>query len=146
MPFFSQIHLLWFALILVSLEPWKQLKIQIAKEQSVVICSHFSIFGTLETTRFHAFQYTCPLWFALILVSLEPWKQLHICILLCLYVYNLYGQTPPPFMQAVKIQATNTIQRYFKCNFIIFPCHYLNMEQKYTITCDYTSASLVKYN
>ena len=59
---------------------------------------------------------------------------------------KLVDNIKPTFMQAVKVQATNTIQRYFKCNFIIFPCHYLNMEQKYTITCDYTSASLVKYN
>ena len=41
----------------------------------VVICSHFSIFGTLETTYVGVGECGVMLWFALILVSLEHWKQ-----------------------------------------------------------------------
>ena len=66
---------LWFALILVSLKHWKQHTNTKWIEQVVVICSHFSIFETLETTRQPPFTKTAMLWFALILVSLKHWKQ-----------------------------------------------------------------------
>ncbi len=37
--------------VLVSLEHWKQLDELQEEIKAVVICSHFSIFGTLETTQ-----------------------------------------------------------------------------------------------
>ena len=66
---------MWFALILVSLEHWKQQEKTQVKTDLVVICSHFSIFGTLETTGLFGGSNKAELWFALILVSLEHWKQ-----------------------------------------------------------------------
>ena len=74
-PFITRL-MLWFALILVSLEHWKQLTIEAYLRRVVVICSHFSIFGTLETTACFPKNWARRLWFALILVSLEHWKQL----------------------------------------------------------------------
>ena len=67
---------LWFALILVSLKHWKQLIKTCNYERYVVICSHFSIFETLETTDRYVLWWGKSLWFALILVSLKHWKQL----------------------------------------------------------------------
>ena len=67
--------LLWFALILVSLKHWKQLIYNNNLVEKVVICSHFSIFETLETTIWRLQKARTPLWFALILVSLKHWKQ-----------------------------------------------------------------------
>ena len=66
---------LWFALILVSLKHWKQRIVQNSKNKGVVICSHFSIFETLETTLATKKDRQISLWFALILVSLKHWKQ-----------------------------------------------------------------------
>ena len=67
---------LWFALILVSLKHWKQPKLALRRCLEVVICSHFSIFETLETTTEVKHIIILKLWFALILVSLKHWKQL----------------------------------------------------------------------
>ena len=41
----------------------------------VVICSHFSIFEPLETALQTEYNEAAKLWFALILVSLNHWKQ-----------------------------------------------------------------------
>ena len=71
---------LWFALILVSLEHWKQHYARVYYVRAVVICSHFSIFGTLETTGDDPKTLPPELWFALILVSLEHWKQPSECL------------------------------------------------------------------
>ena len=74
-PFILMDTKLWFALILVSLKHWKQPLWRNSKEKCVVICSHFSIFETLETTRDIRTTGNSSLWFALILVSLKHWKQ-----------------------------------------------------------------------
>ena len=66
---------LWFALILVSLKHWKQRLHERQLPFHVVICSHFSIFETLETTVLLPWRRRNSLWFALILVSLKHWKQ-----------------------------------------------------------------------
>ena len=66
---------MWFALILVSLKHWKQLLEGWKTTTRVVICSHFSIFETLETTCTENANSDDRLWFALILVSLKHWKQ-----------------------------------------------------------------------
>ena len=66
---------LWFALILVSLKHWKQHWVKEKQNGQVVICSHFSIFETLETTECVKHLTGKVLWFALILVSLKHWKQ-----------------------------------------------------------------------
>ena len=70
--------LLWFAFILVSLNHWKQHSSQPKISKYVVICFHFSIFEPLETAYIQQSIYTCLLWFAFILVSLNHWKQLFI--------------------------------------------------------------------
>ena len=88
--------MLWFALILVSLEHWKQLNTSTQYQQHVVICSHFSIFGTLETTPRQKRRKPRKLWFALILVSLEHWKQrevhgrLETLVVICSH-FSIFG-------------------------------------------------------
>ena len=72
-------YMLWFALILVSLNHWKQLFKSKCNVHAVVICSHFSIFEPLETAGYRAKGGSDRLWFALILVSLNHWKQPIFC-------------------------------------------------------------------
>ena len=68
-------NLLWFAFILVSLNHWKQPKYLHNIYYFVVICFHFSIFESLETTKSNESRLCNWLWFAFILVSLNHWKQ-----------------------------------------------------------------------
>ena len=69
------LHRLWFALKLVSLNHWKQLRRLLHLVPRVVICSQISIFEPLKTTT-SLYQRCAPsLWFALKLVSLNHWKQ-----------------------------------------------------------------------
>ena len=83
--------LLWFAFILVSLNHWKQHNLLQVCHQTVVICFHFSIFESLETTAVAASDKNGLLWFAFILVSLNHWKQqlpfvpVHLPVVICFH-------------------------------------------------------------
>ena len=69
---------LWFAFILVSLNHWRQQDFPFPLQNLVVICFHFSIFESLETTIDCLIICFEQLWFAFILVSLNHWRQ-HDC-------------------------------------------------------------------
>ena len=60
--FFPTNSSLWFAFILVTLSHWKQQVIDDVREDSVVICFHFSNFEPLETAG---------LWFAGLLICCD---------------------------------------------------------------------------